>query len=166
MRIVDASVWVGRLVPQDLHYDASRRWLEATVARGGRLVSPILLLSEVAGAIARRTGDAELAERAVEQVLRVPSVGLVPTDPRLGRMAARLAAALGLRGADAVYVALALHLKAPLVTWDRQQRERASAYLVVYTPDTDPMQDLYWGSSRLNEATGPEYATQSATQVT
>ena len=53
MRVVDASVWVGRLVPQDAHFEASRRWLEAVVARGGRLISPILLLSEVSGAIAR-----------------------------------------------------------------------------------------------------------------
>ena len=166
MRIVDASVWVGRLLPQDSRYEASRRWLEATVARGGRLISRILLLSEVAGAIACRTGDAELAEQAVEQVLRVPSVGLVPTDPRLGRMAAQLAATLGLRGTDAVYAALAVHLRAPLVTWDRQQQERASARLVVYTPDTDPMHDLYWGGSRLNEAAGPEYATQSFKEVT
>jgi len=152
MRVVDASVWVGRLVPQDVHYEASRRWLAGYVARGGRLLSPILLLSEVAGAVSRRTGDAELDERAVEHVLRVPNLGLVPTDPKLGRMAAQLAADLGLKGADAIYVALAHHLQAPLVTWSRQQQERASTLIVVYTPSTDSMQDVRWDKSRLNEA--------------
>jgi predicted nucleic acid-binding protein len=166
MRVVDASVWVGRLVPQDVHYEASRRWLEAYAAQGGRLISPILLLAEVAGAIARRTGDAELAERAVEQVLRVPRLGLVPTDPRLGRMAAQVAADLGLKGADAVYVALAHHLKAPLVTWDRQQCEKAGPRIAVYTPDTDPMRGLRWGESRLNEAAGPAYPTRRSTVET
>ena len=160
MRVVDASVWVARLVPQDVQYEATRRWLEATVARGGRLVSPILLLSEVSGAIARRTGDAELAERAVGRVLRVSTLGLVPTDPRLGRLAAQLAAELSLRGADALYVALAVHLQAPLVTWNRQQLERAGARVTVYTPDTDPVRDLRWGESRLNEAAAGEYGQE------
>jgi predicted nucleic acid-binding protein len=154
---VDASVWVARLVSQDVHYGASRRWLEVCVAREGRLISPILLLAEVSGAIARRTGDAELAERAVAHVLRVPNLGLVPTDPRLGRLAAQLAADLSLRGADALYVALAYHLGMPLVTWDRQQRESAGARVVVCTPDTDPMRDLRWDASRLNETTDYEY---------
>lgn len=157
MRVVDASVWVARLVPQDVHYQASCLWLEATIARGGRLISPILLLAEVSGAVARRTGDAALAERAVEGVLRVPKLGLVPTDSRLGRMAAQLAADLSLRGADALYVALAYHLSVPLVTWDRQQRERASARVTVCAPDTDSMRDLKWGESRLNETMGYEY---------
>jgi predicted nucleic acid-binding protein len=157
VRVVDASVWVARLVPQDVHCAASRHWLEATVARGGRLISPIPLLAEVSGAVARRTGDAGLAERAVEGVLRVPHLGLVPTDSRLGRLAAQLAADLGLRGADAVYVALAYHLRVPLITWDRQQRERASARVKVCTPDTDPLCELRWDASRLNEAEGGEY---------
>jgi predicted nucleic acid-binding protein len=148
------------LVPQYAHHAASRRWLQVYAAQGGTLISPILLLAEVAGAIARRTGDTALTERAVAHVLRVPRLGLVPTDPRLGRMAAQLAADLALRGADAIYVALALHLQAPLVTWDRQQLEKAGARVMVYTPDTDPMQDLRWGESRLNEAAGPEYPTQ------
>jgi predicted nucleic acid-binding protein len=28
MVVVDASVWVSRLVPQDAHHEASKRWLE------------------------------------------------------------------------------------------------------------------------------------------
>jgi predicted nucleic acid-binding protein len=157
---VDASVWVARLVPRDVHHDASRLWLEAYVARGGSLISPILLLAEVAGAIARRTGDADLGTRAVEQILRVPKIGLVPTDPRLGKLAAQLAADLGLRGADAAYVGLAYHLSVPLVTWDPQQQERASLLVVVHTPDCDDMQGLSWGEHRLNEAMDAEYVLE------
>ncbi|MCX8068333.1 MAG: PIN domain-containing protein [Anaerolineae bacterium] len=97
MRVVDASVWVSRLVPQDIHYGASRRWLEARVAAGDLLVAPVLLLAEVAGAIARRTGAPELGHRAVEGSLRVPNLRLVSLDRRLGREMARLAADLRLR---------------------------------------------------------------------
>ena len=55
-------------------------------------------------------GAAELANRATEMLLKVPSLRLVPLDAQLGRASAQLAAELGLRGADATYVAVADHL--------------------------------------------------------
>ena len=61
MTVVDASVWVSRLVPQDIHHAASQRWLEEQAA-GGDLV---------AGAISRRTGRGELAHQAVQVLLRL-----------------------------------------------------------------------------------------------
>lgn len=36
--VVDASVVVSRLVPHDVHHEASRRWLSRHVAEGGLLV--------------------------------------------------------------------------------------------------------------------------------
>jgi predicted nucleic acid-binding protein len=122
-------------VPQDIHHATSRQWLEQHVAGGEPLVAPILLLAEIAGAIARRTGEPELARRTLEGILRVPNLRLVSTDPQLGREAARLAANLRLRGADAMYVAVAYQLGVPLVTWDREQRERAGEVIAVHVPE-------------------------------
>jgi predicted nucleic acid-binding protein len=137
--VVDATVWVSRLVPQDAFHAASRRWLAAHAATGGRLVAPVLLVAEVAGAIARRTGEPRLARRAVETLLHVPALRLVPLDPGLGRAAAELAADLGLRGADACYVAVARELHLPLLTWDEDQRVRAGQVVAAYSPNTrDP----------------------------
>lgn len=50
------------------------------------------------------------------------------------RRAAKLAAALRLRGADAVYVALALEYGATLVTWDAEMLQRAPAAMLTMTP--------------------------------
>ena len=134
MTVVDASVWVSRLVPQDVQHAASRRWLEEQAAVGNLVISPTLLLAEVAGAISRRTGQPELARRAVQMLLRLSELRLVPLDSRLGRSAAELAAEVGLRGADAVYVAAAHHLNVPLVTLDREQRARAGRLVEVQSP--------------------------------
>ena len=134
MTVVDASVWVSRLVPRDVHHAASRRWLEERAAGGDLVISPTLLLAEVAGAISRRTGHADLAYEAVQMLLRLTELRLVPLDGRLGRSAAQLAAAIGLRGADAVYVATAHHLNVPLVTWDREQQVRADRLVAVQSP--------------------------------
>jgi predicted nucleic acid-binding protein len=131
---VDASVWVSLFVPQDVHHAASRRWLQHHVAKGGVLVEPAILLAEVAGAIARRTGQPDFGRRAVVQVLAFPALRLVSVDRQLGQAAAELAGNHRLRGADAVYVALARHLAIPLVTWDMEQIERAQEVIRTGTP--------------------------------
>ncbi|MGH7312045.1 MAG: type II toxin-antitoxin system VapC family toxin [Candidatus Rokuibacteriota bacterium] len=132
--VVDASVVVSRLVRHDVHHEASRRWLARHVVEGGLVIAPALLLPEVAGAVARRTGEVRLARRAVEAVLRLPALRLVPVNDRLARMAARLAGRLRLRGADAVYIAAAAELRLPLVTWDIEQRERGARLVEVLVP--------------------------------
>ncbi len=132
--VVDASVWVSALVPQDVHHARSRAWLEERLREGVLLVAPVILLAEVAGAIARRTGDPTLGEGAVDMLLSLPTLRLVPVDDRVGGEAARLAARLRLRGADALYVAVASLLEVPLITWDREQQERCQAVVRASSP--------------------------------
>src|SRR5512141_730640 len=105
--VMNASVWVSSLVGQDLHHDASRRWLGEQIAAGEALVIPSIALPEVAGAVSRRTGSADLGHEAVGEMARTPGLRIVSLDPDLAAESARAAADLGLRGADAVYVTTA-----------------------------------------------------------
>jgi predicted nucleic acid-binding protein len=132
--VVDASVWVARLVPQDVHHAAARAWLERYIAGGGVVAAPMLLLAEVAGAISRRTGQPGLAHAAVAHLLRLPGIRLVAIDRHLSQAATQLAADLGLRGADAVYVATALELRVPLLTLDHDQLSRAASSIIASAP--------------------------------
>lgn len=124
--VVDASVWVSRLVPEDEFHERVKAWLANQRERGMEFVSPSLLLAEVGGAISRRTGSPELAGKAIRQLENLPGLRLVEMDHTLSREAADLAAELGLRGADAIYVAVAARLSLPLVTLDADQRSRAA----------------------------------------
>jgi predicted nucleic acid-binding protein len=132
--VVDASVWVSRLVSADAHHSISQKWLEAFVAGGGQCVDPVLLLAEVVGAISRRTTEPRLGQAALQMLLRLPALRIVSVERRLGMNAAQLAADLGLRGADAVYVALAQQLKVPLVTWDQEQLDRTGSIISARPP--------------------------------
>jgi predicted nucleic acid-binding protein len=134
VHVVDASVWVSRFVDEDIHHEPSRTWLAGRVEEGTTIAAPALLLAEVAGAIARRTNRSELATRALSLLQRLPRMRLVPVEMELAQLAGRLAGDLGLRGADALYVSLAQRLGVPLVTWDRDQRERSAATIDVRTP--------------------------------
>jgi predicted nucleic acid-binding protein len=137
LNVADASVWVSALVPGDAHHVSSRAWLEREQAAERAVVAPALLLPEVAAAISRKTGRPALARSAIAAVMRLPHVRLVALDPDLAEAAGRLAADCALRGADAVYVAVAERLGIPLVTWDREQIERGGRVLEVVTPSAD-----------------------------
>jgi predicted nucleic acid-binding protein len=131
--VVDASVWVSRLVRTDPHHEATAGWFARQDREGTLLIVPALMPPEVAGAIARRTHEGRLARRGVTGLLRLPSVRLVTLDRRLAELAASLAADLRLRGSDATYVAVAHRLELALVTWDHEQRHRARRVVTTAT---------------------------------
>ncbi len=124
--VVDASVWLSRLVEGDEFHAAAKRWMDNQREQGATFVSPSLLLAEVGGVISRVTGKPELAASAVEKIASLPDVRIVEMDKLLIDEASSVAAKYGLRGADSVYVAVASRLGIPLVTFDIDQRTRAS----------------------------------------
>jgi predicted nucleic acid-binding protein len=124
--VVDASVMVSRLVPQDIFHTAVKTWLNEQRAAGVEFVSPAFLLPEVGGAVSRRTAASHLGKEAVEILQNLPGLRLVEMDATLIREAAHLAADLSLRGADATYVAVAARLNLPLTTLDEDQKTRAT----------------------------------------
>ncbi len=132
--MIDASVWVAYFLPHDRYHAATVSWLEAQTSAGRALAAPTLLLLELAGAISRRTGDPSVGLQAVRMVLAWPGLDLVPQDDALIEQATRLAADLAVSGADAVYGAAARRLLLPLVTWDDEQRARASRVVAAVSP--------------------------------
>jgi predicted nucleic acid-binding protein len=124
--VVDASVWVSRLVEGDEFHIPVKGWMNSQREQDATFVSPSLLLAEVGGVISRVTGKPELGLNAIQKIENLPDVRIVDMDKALMDDASRIAAKYGLRGADSVYVAVASTLKIPLVTFDVDQRERGS----------------------------------------
>jgi predicted nucleic acid-binding protein len=75
-----------------------------------------------------------MARNALASIVRIPTLRLIDIQQPLAQSAAELAADYYLRGADAVYVALALALQLPLVTLDVEQRERVSVVITTFAP--------------------------------
>ena len=125
--VVDASVWIARYVPTDVFHATSTRWLELQLRAGRTLVAPTLLLSEIAGSVARVTNDTALGLQVARSTMRLSHVRLVPLDSPLAIRALSLAATFRLRGADSVYAAVAQALGIPLISWDKEQIARAGA---------------------------------------
>ena len=138
MIVVDASVWVSRFLPEDAFHQTSRAWLIEMTAAGVALIAPTIALAEVAGSIARRTGSEQLGYQIVQQIRQLPTVQFIAVDAALGQLAAQIASTYRLRGADAVYMAVAQRLQIPLVSWDQEHLERAAAGVATFRPGEAP----------------------------
>ncbi len=131
--VVDASVWVSRLIQQDAFHQIVKAWMEIQRSKGIVFLSPALLLAEVAGVISRRTGEPGLARNAIDRLTQLPGLKLVEMDQQLVQEAARLAADLGLRGANSFYVAAAVRLDLPLATLDADQKSKAASAVALHS---------------------------------
>jgi len=98
------------------------------------MVVPVLLLAEIAGVISRERRDPIAARLAVEALKARPHIHFISLEEQLAQEAAELAADHTLRGADALYVAVARRYGCTLVSLDREQRERPAAMIATRTP--------------------------------
>ena len=134
MWVVDASVYVASLSGTDRHHARAWSWFETAAGRGDRLLAPNLLAVELAASIRRLADDETLARRAVSELLADQLVELAPLTAERGLRASEVAVRAGVRGADAVYLALAEELGAVLVTLDRQLLKRGGLVARVQRP--------------------------------
>lgn len=132
--VIDASVWVAAFLAHDAHHAESAGFLRKLVEDGVPAVAPLLVLPEVAGAVGRQTASAVLADKAVAFLRAQPWLKFAPLNDSLATMAALLAAQQRLRGADAIYVALAVHEDVILVTFDREMLKRVPPSVRAVTP--------------------------------
>jgi len=131
---VDASVFLNSFNPAEAGHPTSRAMLARMQAEATPVIVPTLLLPEVAAAVSRGRGDAELASRFAAALRRLPHLVWVPLDDHLARQAAVVAARHGLRGSDAVYAAVALRFGSTLVTLDREQHQRVAGVVATRHP--------------------------------
>jgi len=133
--IVDASVWVASVLDKDTHHEVSLAFMHRFVKERQIATVPLLVWAEIAGAVARRTSDTDRGLKVAGLISAQNWVRGVPLDASLASESMRLAAKLRLRGADAVYVALSVTCREPLITLDAEMLERARGVTEVFTPE-------------------------------
>lgn len=134
MPVIDASVYVSLANEADRYHERCLAWFESSLHKADTLSAPGLLLVEVAAAIRRLTDSSKLARQAVLGIQDTEEIELFPLTSKRSEAAAEVAARTGVRGADAVYLALAAELDEPLITLDRQQLDRGRAVVEVRRP--------------------------------
>jgi predicted nucleic acid-binding protein len=134
MYTVDASVWVNAFDQREPGHLVSRQFLEVLRVQALPIIVPNLVLIEVAGAISRTRRAPAQAQAFATALRRLPHVTVRVLDEVCALHALTLAAQHGLRGADAVYAAVAREAASMLVTLDNEHLTRLVNLLTVCTP--------------------------------
>ncbi len=132
---IDASVFVNAFNPHEEGHAESLRILAAIQERGDPVIVPTLLVPEIASAVARASGDRAGALQYANATVALPHLTLVSLTSAMARQAAELAATHQLRGADAVYLAVARRYGTTLVSRDDEQRTRGAGVATCQTPE-------------------------------
>ncbi len=131
---LDANVFVGSLTPAGIHFSDSLALLTRIRAEKRNVVCPTLVLPECAGAVIRPTGRRTLAQQALISVQTLPGIRFVELTEARATRASDIAVTCRLRGADAVYAAVAQEYGTTLITWDQELLTRGIAVVTVMTP--------------------------------
>jgi predicted nucleic acid-binding protein len=132
---VDASVFANAFNPHEEGHAQSLAILAAIQQGGDPIIVPTLVLPEIASAVARASHDNTGALQYANATAALPHLTLVSLTPATARQAADLAAHHRLRGADAVYLAVARRYGTTLISRDDEQRSRGSAVVTCQTPE-------------------------------
>lgn len=134
MYTIDANVFVDDANPQGRDSGTSHRFLEYVADNDLPIIVPVFVLTEVAGALGRQFRD-PIRARIFSDLLRaIPTISFVTINDALATEAANIAADRALRGADAIYMAVARQYKCQLVTLDKEVLVRAAPIVTVRTP--------------------------------
>lgn len=134
MYTIDASVVARDFDPADPDYAACHELIARLDQQAIPVIVPRLLLAEIAGLARRLTRDPIRARLVVDAWRTFTHVQIVALDDALIDAAAEIAADYALRGADAVYVAVARQYNCTLISLDREQRERSAAIVTTRMP--------------------------------
>ena len=133
--VVDSNVIVARFDPKDVHHQRCTPLVNHLLAGNLPSVGPVLILTEVASALRRRTQNQEFADKTYKDLWSHPYLVWVDVTEETAIGAADLAVQTGIRGADAIIAQVALIYNVPLVTLDADIKKRAPQALQILEPE-------------------------------
>ena len=133
--VVDASVLVATAIPDEAGHGSALALVDRCIREHMPFIEPAIMIPEVLGAVTRMTGRPRLAHRLLAAYRSRADFSVLPVEVAVAESAGDIASLQRVKGCDAIYLALARELALPLVTLDREQRERAPEDVEVLTPE-------------------------------
>lgn len=135
MWTIDASVWIRASEPREEGSTACSQLLTSLARQSAPILVPNLVLIEIAGAVSRLR-DPVRADEVVQSTRDMPGIVFLPLDGGLADTALMLARTHRLRGADAVYAAVAARYSTRLISCDREMLTRLRGAITVMQPQS------------------------------
>jgi predicted nucleic acid-binding protein len=134
MLTIDANIWISAITPSEADHAASREFLRKVSSFGLTVVVPTLLRAEIAATLSRTSAVPRTVVGLSKVLASLPTIRWIGLDEDLADVAAKIATDYQLRGADAVYAAVASEHNCWLVTLDQEHLQRLPRTMTVLTP--------------------------------
>jgi len=134
MYCIDASVIVNSLMEKESYCSQSKAFLNMVQEKGIRIFLPEIVIPEITSGIFRATKDENFTFQFTKNLRSILNFSFVSVDSRLADLASWVICKTGLKGADAIYVALAFDYNLELITLDKEQLEKAEKLIKVRRP--------------------------------
>lgn len=128
---IDSSVWVATLLKEEPSHQAAFELVNQLIEKEETIVIPVTVYIEVVLAVARRTDEGDLPERAAQFLREIPTLQFVEIDYGRMDMIVLRTKPLRLRGMDAVVVGVAAEFETTLITLDQELANRANSMVFV-----------------------------------
>lgn len=134
--VIDANIWVATAKNTESKHKISLAFLQRVKQLRASVVCPNIVIAECAAAVKRSTGNTDRADELVGHIERFPKFKKRVISNEVAAKAVEVIRKCGLRGYDAIYVAVAMMESAQLITYDQELLHQNVLSLVeVMTPD-------------------------------
>ncbi len=134
MLTIDANVFVSAASTTEIQYTASIAFFARILQMHKRIYCPTIVLPETVAGIIRPTNNSQLASITASGLSQLPGLTLVVLDDALASAASDIILQCRLRGADAIYLAVAQEYGTTLITWDQELLTRGPSVVPTMTP--------------------------------
>ena len=137
--VIDSNIFVASLDPRDIFHAECLPVFEKILNLEFEALCPTIVLVETACVIRRRTGSEDIASKIYKNLALLPSINWLDVTLEVAERACMLGVKTGLKGGDAIVIQVAEQHGIPLLTKDREIKEKAPKGIFVFEPKELPL---------------------------
>lgn len=137
--VIDSNILVSALDPADKFHTECIPIFNSLLAFQTEAICPISVLAETVCALSRRISDDQISRSVYRSLAALPAINWLDVDSSVVKRACALGIKSKVRGGDALVLQVAFHYGIPLVTKDKELKNRAPRRIQVYDPSEVPL---------------------------
>jgi predicted nucleic acid-binding protein len=132
--VIDSNIFVSSLDPKDVFHEECYPILEKMLSFDIEALCPSFVLVETICVLRRRTNSEQVALAIYQNLSQLPAITWLDMNLQTAERACMLGARTGLKGGDTVVLQVAEHYGIPLVTKDKEIKQKSLKHITVLEP--------------------------------
>jgi predicted nucleic acid-binding protein len=132
--VVDSCIFVSSFDPNDILHSECYSIFEKILNREIEALCPVIVLAETICVLRRKANSEDIALRVYKSLAFLPNIKWLDMGIDLVEKACLLGIKVGLKGGDAIVLQVAEQYSIPLLTKDKEIKEKSPKHILVFDP--------------------------------